>query len=270
MRDILGTNATYFAPKREACGTLAVRDSIDPAISVNILVVDDEPHITDFIMLGLGREGYRVSYAADGLEALRFIRDAMPDLIILDLMLPGIDGLQVCRVIRSMGDSPILLLTARDAVEDRVHGLDAGADDYLCKPFSFAELSARVRALLRRRGASIQGALSWANLRADIATREVRRGDDNIDLTVREYDLLVYFLRNPRVVLTRQQILEAVGGYDFDGDDNIVEVYVRYLRLKLGDHPPRLIQTVRGVGYSLRGGAAEGNNSSSLGSGLSA
>jgi two-component system response regulator MprA len=167
-------------------------------------------------------------------------------------MLPGLDGLEVCRRLRALSHVPILLLTARDAIEDRVQGLDAGADDYLCKPFSFAELSARVRALLRRHGIAPGTVLQWADLRVDTATRDVWRGDMRISLTVREFDLLVLFLRHPRQVLTRQIILESVWGFDFEGDDNIVEVYVRYLRVKLGDQPPRLLQTVRGVGYALR------------------
>jgi DNA-binding response OmpR family regulator len=219
---------------------------------VTVLVVDDEPHITDFIALGLGREGYRVLCAADGIEALRLTQARMPDLVILDLMLPGLYGLHVCRRLRASANVPILLLTARDAVEDRVQGLDSGADDYLCKPFSFVELSARVRALLRRRGIALGAELRWADIRIDTLMHEVWRGDMQLSLTVREFDLLVFFLRHPRQVLTRQLILEAVWGYDFEGDDNIVEVYVRYLRLKLGDQPPRLLQTVRGVGYALR------------------
>jgi DNA-binding response OmpR family regulator len=223
-----------------------------PRDDVRILVVDDEPHITDFIALGLNREGYRVSTAADGLDALHKAQMEAPQVIVLDLMLPGLSGLQVCRRLRAGGDVPILLLTARDAIEDRVLGLDAGADDYLCKPFSFAELSARVRALLRRRGTHMGSILEWANLRADVTTREVWHREVPVSLTAREFDLLVLFLRHPRQVLTRQIILDSVWGYDFEGDDNIVEVYVRYLRNKLGDHPPRLLQTVRGVGYALR------------------
>jgi DNA-binding response OmpR family regulator len=219
---------------------------------IQVLVVDDEPHITDFIALGLSREGYRVACAADGADALRQAQALKPDAIILDLMLPGIDGLQVCRRLRGQGDAPILLLTARDAVEDRVQGLDAGADDYLGKPFSFAELSARLRALLRRRGVAAGTTLHWADITVDIATRDVWRGDTAISLTVREFELLIFFLRHPRQVLTRRAILETVWGYDFEGDDNIVEVYVRYLRMKLGDQPPQLLQTVRGVGYVLR------------------
>ncbi|MDB5074510.1 MAG: cusR [Chloroflexi bacterium] len=223
-----------------------------PDEEINILVVDDEPHITDFIALGLNREGYTVTCAADGKDALRLVQAAKPDLVILDLMLPGLDGLEVCRRLRTLSAMPILLLTARDAVEDRVQGLDAGADDYLCKPFSFAELSARVRALLRRSGAVPGTVLQWADVRVDTGTRDVWRGETLISLTVREFDLLVLFLRHPRQVLTRQLILQTVWGYDFEGDDNIVEVYIRYLRVKLCDQPPKLLQTVRGVGYALR------------------
>jgi DNA-binding response OmpR family regulator len=224
---------------------------------VRILVVDDEAHITDFISLGLSREGYQVCTAVDGPEALHSAQTERPHLVILDLMLPGMDGLEVCRRLCAAADVPILLLTARDAVEDRVLGLDAGADDYLCKPFSFAELSARVRALLRRHGTHTGTALQYADVRADTATREVWRGDVQVSLTAREFDLLVFFLRHPRLVLTRQMILDTVWGYDFEGDDNIVEVYVRYLRIKLGDQPPRLLQTVRGVGYALRAPQAD-------------
>jgi two-component system response regulator MprA len=222
----------------------------DPA---RVLVVDDEPHIIDFVGLGLRREGYETRGAADGPQALALAQEWRPDLVILDLMLPGLDGLQVCRRLRSQHDTPILLLTARDDVEDRVKGLDSGADDYLCKPFSFAELAARARALLRRRGIGAGTQLRWADIVVDTSTREVWRGQTPIALTVREYDLLLLFLRHPRQVLTKDLILETVWGYDFEGDDNVVEVYVRYLRTKLNDYPPQLLQTVRGVGYALRG-----------------
>ena len=218
-----------------------------------VLVVDDEPHIVDFITLGLQRAGYVVAGAGDGLRGLAMIQEWAPDLVILDVMLPGLDGLQVCRRARAQSSVPILLLTARGEVEDRVRGLDMGADDYLCKPFSFSELAARVRALLRRQGGPAGTLLHWADLQVDTITREVTRGEIPIALTVREYDLLLYLLRHPRQVLTRSQILESVWGYDFAGDDNVVEVYVRYLRTKLGDYPPVLLQTVRGVGYALRG-----------------
>jgi two-component system response regulator MprA len=220
--------------------------------TARVLVVDDEPHIVDFITLGLRRDGYETRGAADGHECLALADSWQPDLIILDLMLPGLDGLQVCRRLRVRWQTPVLLLTARDDVEDRVKGLDSGADDYLCKPFSFAELAARVRALLRRRGVAAGTQIEWADVRVDTATREVWRGSTPIALTVREYDLLLFFLRHPRQVLTKDLILETVWGYDFEGDDNVVEVYVRYLRTKLGDYPPQLLQTVRGVGYALR------------------
>lgn len=217
-----------------------------------VLVVDDEPHIVDFLTLGLQREGYEVADAADGREVLTRVSDWKPDVVILDIMLPGLDGLQVCRLLRARSDVPVLLLTARGEVADRVIGLDSGADDYLCKPFSFSELTARVRALLRRHGVESGAILRWADLCVDTATREVWRGHRPISLTVREYDLLLLFLRHPRQVLTRRLILDAVWGYDFYGEDNVVEVYVRYLRTKLGDYPPRLLHTVRGVGYALR------------------
>ncbi len=220
--------------------------------AARVLVVDDEPHIVDFITLGLERAGYEVRGAEDGPHGLRLAEEWRPDAVILDIMLPGLDGLQVCRRLRAQGDVPILLLTARGEVGDRVQGLDSGADDYLCKPFSFAELAARLRALLRRRGVEVGTRLCWADLVVDTATRDVRRGDRAVTLTAREYDLLLLFLRHPRQVLTRELILEAVWGYDFAGDDNVVEVYVRYLRIKLGDYPPQLLQTVRGVGYVLR------------------
>lgn len=229
-----------------------------PGGPARILVVDDEPHIVDFVNLGLRREGYETRGAADGHQCLALAQEWSPDLVILDLMLPGLDGFQVCRILRGQGDVPILLLTARDDVADRVRGLDSGADDYLCKPFSFAELAARVRALLRRRGVSAGSLLRWADLTVDVRTREVWRGTSPVALTVREYDLLLLFLRHPRQVLTKDLILETVWGYDFEGDDNVVEVYVRYLRTKLNDYPPRLLQTVRGVGYALRGPSPDG------------
>jgi two-component system, OmpR family, response regulator MprA len=232
-------------------GPRSVEDK-DSTSATRVLVVDDEPHIVDFITLGLQRLGYAAAGAGDGTQGLAMVRDWKPELVILDVMLPGLDGFEVCRRIRAHSSTPILLLTARGEVEDRVHGLDSGADDYLCKPFSFSELAARVRALLRRYGVDDGTMLRWADLRVDIATREVWRGNTPITLTVREYDLLLFMLRHPRQVLTKSQILESVWGYDFSGDDNVVEVYVRYLRTKLGDYPPQLLRTVRGVGYTLR------------------
>jgi two-component system response regulator MprA len=221
-------------------------------VGARVLVIDDEPHIVDFITLGLQRTGYEVRGAYDGPQGLRLAGDWHPDVVILDVMLPGLDGLEVCRLLRARDSVPVLLLTARDAVDDRVRGLDSGADDYLCKPFSFSELAARLRALLRRRGPEHGSVLRWADLRLDTTTREVWRAETPIALTAREFDLLQLFMRHPRQVLTRETILESVWGYDFGGDDNVVEVYVRYLRTKLGDYPPQLLQTVRGVGYALR------------------
>ena len=221
-----------------------------------ILVIDDETKIVDFIRRGLKYEGYEVDAAYDGLNGLAQARSEPPDLIVLDIMMPGLDGLEVCRRLRSEGwtELPILMLTAKDAVPDRVAGLDAGADDYLVKPFAFDELLARIRALLRRRRPADEGqVLRFADVVANPATREVRRGDRAVSLTAKEFDLLELFMRHPRQVLTRDTIYEHVWGYDFGGESNIIEVYIRYLRSKLeADGEPRLLQTVRGVGYVLR------------------
>jgi two-component system response regulator MprA len=221
-----------------------------------ILVVDDEPRMIQFIRMNLELEGYRVTQASNGLEALNKVRDELPDLVILDVMMPGLDGLEVCRQLRASpnGDVPILMLTAKDAVPDRVAGLDAGADDYLVKPFAFNELLARIRALLRRRQvADGDQVISFADLMLNSTTHEVARGNRSISLTAKEFDLLELFMRHPRQVLTRDIIYERVWGYDFGGESNIVEVYIRYLRAKLeADGAPRLLQTVRGVGYALR------------------
>ena len=221
-----------------------------------ILVIDDAPKIVDFIRRGLTYEGYAVDVAYDGQSGLEQAEREPPDLVMLDVMMPGLDGLEVCRQLRasSNGDVPILMLTAKDAVSDRVAGLDAGADDYLVKPFAFNELLARIRALLRRRQIS-EGdqSVSFADLTLNSTTHEVTRAGRPISLTAKEFDLLELFMRHPRQVLTRDIIYERVWGYDFGGESNIVEVYVRYLRAKLeaGD-APRLLQTVRGVGYALR------------------
>ncbi len=219
-----------------------------------ILVIEDERHIADLLRRGLIYEGYEVEVAADGEEGLIAARDRPPDLVLLDLMLPGIDGLTVCRRLRAASDVPILILTAKAAVPDRVTGLDAGADDYVVKPFSFDELLARVRALLRRRQpAANQEALTFADLRLIPATREVFRGERRIELTAREFELLQFFMQHPRQVLTRDVLYDRIWGYDFGGESNIIEVYVRYLRAKLeAGGEPRLLQTVRGVGYALR------------------
>jgi two-component system, OmpR family, response regulator MprA len=216
-----------------------------------ILVVDDDPMVATTVQRVLRPEGYEVDVALGGAEALEQARVHRPDLVVLDLMMPGIDGLEVCRRLRANGDLPILMLTARSGTADRVRGLDSGADDYLVKPFAYAELLARVRALLRRMPppATI---LQFADLSLEIETREVRRGQRVIPLTAREFELLAHFLRHPRQVLTRDQLLAAVWAGE-DTDDNVVAVYIGYLRAKLdGSGEPPLIQTVRGFGYSLR------------------
>ncbi len=218
-----------------------------------VLVVDDDASIAAALRRALLYEGYAVTVAADGDTALQRAQVDAPDLVILDLMLPGIDGVEVCRRIRADDDVPVLMLTARDATADRVLGLDSGADDYLVKPFAYEELLARVRALLRRKPARSSRSLRFADVQMDPGTREVRRGDRLIELTPREFDLLQFFLRNPRQVLTRDRILDIVWGYGFGAASNSVDVYVGYLRAKLErDGLPRLLHTVRGVGYSLR------------------
>lgn len=222
-------------------------------MSARILVVEDEDRIRQFLQRGLTFEGYRVDSASDGQEALDSARENPPDLVLLDIMLPGMDGIEVCRRLRAASEVPILMLTAKEAIEDRVSGLDAGADDYLVKPFAFDELLARVRALLRRAQPAQPQVFRFADLELDTGTRRGRRGDNVFDLTAKEYELLELFMRHPRQVLTRDVIFDRVWNYDFGGESNIIEVYVRYLRQKTeaGDQP-RLIHTVRGVGYVLR------------------
>jgi len=218
-----------------------------------ILVIEDEERILTFLRRGLIYEGYRVETASDGAAGLASARDNPPDLVILDWMLPGIDGLEVCRRLRAASSVPILMLTAKDAVADRVQGLDAGADDYLVKPFALDEVLARLRALLRRAKPETPEVLTFADLRLDTGTHQAFRGERAIELTAKEYELLELFLQHPRQVLTREVIYDRVWGYDFGGESNIIEVYVRYLRSKLEEGgASRLIQTVRGVGYALR------------------
>jgi two-component system, OmpR family, response regulator MprA len=217
-----------------------------------VLVVDDERHIVDFVVMGLEGRGMEVKGALDGPAALKDLEGFRPDVVVLDLMLPGLSGLEVCRRTRAKSDVPILILSARDEVEDRVDGLNLGADDYLVKPFAFEELAARVVALLRRSGAPPGRVLRHADLELDQATREVRRSGHLIDLTAREFALLRYFMEHPRQVLSKNQLLEAVWGYDYVGDSNVVEAYISYLRRKLNVlGEPDLIQTVRGSGYRL-------------------
>ncbi|MSP12495.1 MAG: response regulator transcription factor [Chloroflexi bacterium] len=218
-----------------------------------ILVIDDEPKIVEVIRRGLLFDGYQVEVAYDGTAGLAQARDISPDLIVLDLMLPGIDGLEVCRRVRAASDVPILMLTAKDTVPDRVAGLDSGADDYLVKPFALDELLARIRAMLRRHKPEAKDTLKFADLTMNTSTHQVWRGARGVELTAKEYDLLEFFMRHPKQVLTREQIYDHVWGYDFGGDSNIIEVYVRYLRTKLeAGEEHRLIQTLRGVGYALR------------------
>ena len=220
----------------------------------HILVIEDDAAIRDLLRRGLAYENYKVTAAADGASGLVSARDNPPDLVILDWMMPGLDGLEVCKRLRSASNVPILMLTAKDSVSDRVLGLETGADDYLVKPFAFPELLARVHALLRRSAPSSKPEiLKYADLTLDTGTRLARRADRNFELTAKEYDLLEYLIRNPRQVLTREQILDRVWGYDFGGESNVLEVYVRYLRQKTeANNEARLIHTVRGVGYVMR------------------
>ena len=222
---------------------------------MRILVVDDERAVRDSLRRALELEGYEIELAGDGREALyRLDSDSQPDAIILDVLMPGLDGLEVCKRIRATGNAvPVLMLTARDAVENRVEGLDAGADDYVTKPFALEELLARVRALIRRSTDGTDEKLRFADLELDPGTREVRRAGEPIDLTRTEFSLLELFMRNPRQVLTRSIIFERVWGYDFGYASNSLDVYIGYLRRKTeAGGRPRLIQTVRGVGYALR------------------
>jgi two-component system response regulator MprA len=218
-----------------------------------ILVVDDDARLAASIRRALAYEGYVVDVVANGTDALVGSRDQPPDLVVLDVMLPGIDGIEVCRRFRAGSDVPILMLTARDAVSDRVAGLDAGADDYLVKPFAYDELLARVRALLRRREPSGREVLHCADLAMDVSAREVRRGDRVVDLTALQFNLLEHFLRHQRQVLGREQLLESVWGVASDAISNVVDVTIAELRARLeAEREPRLLHTVRGVGYVLR------------------
>jgi two-component system, OmpR family, response regulator MprA len=223
-----------------------------------ILVIDDDEKITSMLRRGLAFDGYNVLTAGDGLLGLKQLLEGDPGLIILDIMMPNVDGWEVCRRIRSSGSTvPILMLTAKDEVGDRVKGLDLGADDYLVKPFALEELLARVRALFRRRaegGHEETNELKYEDITLNMDTREVYRGHQSVELTTKEFDLLHLFMQNPRRVLSRDLIMEKIWGYDFHGESNVLEVYVALLRQKTeeGGHK-RLIQTVRGAGYVLRG-----------------
>lgn len=218
-----------------------------------ILVVEDEPEISSLIQLELGCEGYEVKVAGNGLDGLREARQWEPDLIILDRMLPGMDGLSVCRRLRRSSDVPVLMLTVLGEINDRVEGLDAGANDYLVKPFDLDELLARVRVQLRQRGPSTKERLEFTDLTMDLPSRDVLRGTQALSLSPTEYELLKTLMEYPRQVMTRHRLLQAVWGWDFEGEDNVLEVYIGYLRKKTEvNGAPRLIHTVRGIGYVLR------------------
>jgi DNA-binding response OmpR family regulator len=223
-------------------------------MSDHILVIEDDPKLAEFITSELGLEGFTVTVANNGIEGLSLARDIQPSLLILDWNLPGISGLDLCLRLRKTGlQVPVIMLTARDDVPDRVTGLNAGADDYVTKPFSMEELLARINARLRRTRTDEQSLFSFEDLSLNSLTREVYRGEQQIDLTAKEFDLLVFLLRHPRQVLNRDQILTEVWGYDFVGESNIIEVYIRALRIKLEvENTKRLIHTIRGVGYVLR------------------
>jgi two-component system response regulator MprA len=223
-------------------------------MATRVLVVDDEPPVRDALERALSLEGYKVDLAEDGAQALKKVATDEPDLIVLDVLMPGVDGLETCRRLRAGGHGlPVLMLTARDAVSDRVDGLDAGADDYLVKPFALEELLARLRALMRRSSPEEADVLRFSDLVLDLGAYEARRGNRVIDLTRTEFLLLELFMRNPKQVLTRSIIFDRVWGYDFGPTSNSLEVYVGYLRRKTeAGGEPRLIHTMRGVGYVLR------------------
>jgi DNA-binding response OmpR family regulator len=219
--------------------------------AVRILVVDDEPFIVEMLTMGLNYEGFEVSVARTGFEALEQARTARPDLVVLDVMLPGINGVEVCKRLRAQGNVGILMLTAKGELEDRIEGLDSGADDYLVKPFSFKELMARVRAILRRNGINLQQVLRTGDVVMDRQARKVSRAGRSVELTPREFDMLELFLTHPRQVFPRDVILNRVWGYDYMGDTNVIDVHIRHLREKLGDEERNLIRSVRGIGYGL-------------------
>lgn len=218
-----------------------------------VLIIEDDEEILRVLKRVLTYEGYIVDTALTGQAGLALAREQMPDLIILDWMLPKMDGLEVCRRLQKLGNQPIVMLTAKDTTQDRVEGLDAGADDYVVKPFEIEELLARIRALLRRTVADRVKVLEFEDLKLDSSTRKAIRGEREIELTAKEYDLLELFMRHPRQVMTREVIFDRVWDYDFGGESNVLDVYIRYLRQKLEEeNEQRLIYTVRGVGYVLR------------------
>ncbi|MBB6735032.1 response regulator transcription factor [Cohnella zeiphila] len=218
---------------------------------IRILLADDEPHIIDFLELGLRHEGYEVNAASDGTAALEIAASFRPHVAILDVMMPGFDGFEVCERLKAEGDVAVIMLTARDEVDDRVKGLRLGADDYMMKPFSFEELLARIQARLRNQFPHLLGSVAFGAFRVDDRRKEISLGERVLELSPTEYELLRYLIFNRGIVLSKPAILERVWGYDFAGDDNIVEVYVRSLRDKLGDREHRIIRTLRGAGYRM-------------------
>ncbi len=219
---------------------------------LKILIIEDDVNIARLIELELGYEGYQVAVAHEGNQGLELFKNDQPDLVLLDVMLPGLDGVEVCKRLRQMSKVPVIMLTAKDGVGDRVVGLDSGADDYLTKPFATEELLARIRAVLRRKPQ--EGILAYSDLWMDQLNRFVKRADKPLDLRAKEFDLLRLFMQYPEQVLSREFIFDKVWGYDFIGESNVIEVYIRYLRSKLDEHTSnkRLIQTVRGEGYVLK------------------
>lgn len=219
--------------------------------AIRILVVDDEVAITEFIKMGLTAEGYDVKVAYEGIEAVRIAKEFMPHVIVLDLMLPGISGFEVCQIVKKELVTSVIMLTAREEVDDRVKGLMLGADDYMVKPFSFRELSARIHARIRNVFKELSENQDIGQFQIHHGAHEIYYRNEKLELAVTEYSLLYYLLQNQGIVLSKKTILDKVWGYDFYGDDNIVEVYIRYLRIKLGDQQHKVIQTVRGVGYKV-------------------
>lgn len=221
---------------------------------MRILVVEDEPKLNELIVKKLKSQGYSVDASLNGRDALDYFSCAEYDAVVLDIMLPGISGLDILRTIRGKGDdTPVLLLTAKDSIEDRVKGLDRGADDYLVKPFSFDELMARIRVLIRRKNSNVSNVLSIADLTVDCSARTVKRGEVSIDLSAKEFAILEYLIHNQGIVLSRDKISRHIWNYDYEGGSNVVDVYIRYLRRKIDENfEPKLIHTVRGAGYVLR------------------
>jgi DNA-binding response OmpR family regulator len=244
-------NFSYHIKVAYRRGIRDIVSSGNEGSALKILIIEDDVNIARLIELELGYEGYQVSVAHEGNQGLDLFKRDQPDLVLLDVMLPGLDGVEVCRRLRAMSKVPVIMLTAKDGVQDRVVGLDSGADDYLTKPFATEELLARIRAVMRRKPQ--EGILTYSDLWMDQLNRVVKRGERQLDLRAKEFDLLRLFMQYPEQVLSREFIFDKVWGYDFIGESNVIEVYIRYLRSKLEDaSQKRLIQTVRGEGYVLK------------------